>query len=106
MRDRGEPGRGTDAGPGASWVRGSSSSRRLGLTHQLMVPNLGLPPGSSATTRSSGITSGFSQSPGSDVEPAPLPGRGGWEAEPGALTLLLQRARCGVSLAGDPLALA
>lgn len=42
-----------------------------GLTHQLMVPNLAPPPGSAAAARSSGITSGFSQSPGSDASPAP-----------------------------------
>lgn len=49
-----------------------------GLTHQLMVPNLAPPPGSAAAAvRSSGITSGFSQSPGSDASPPPLPGRGG-----------------------------
>lgn len=60
---------------------------RPGLTHQLMVPNLALPPGSSAETGSSGITSGFSQSPGSDVHSALCARkRRGW-AGPGALTL-------------------
>lgn len=56
---------------------------RPGLTHQLMVPKLALPPGSSAATGSSGITSGFSQSPGSDVTPPPIPGRGGDGRGPG-----------------------
>lgn len=61
---------------------------RRGLTHQLMVPNLALLLGSSAATRSSGITSGFSQSPGSDVDPRPLcPEEAAGLARPGVLTL-------------------
>lgn len=72
--------------------RGLRRTRRLGLTHQLMVPNLALQPGSSAATLSWGITSGFNQFPGSDVSPAPSARKrlsGG--AGPGALTLLLPR---------------
>lgn len=56
---------------------GAPAALPRGLTHQLMVPNLALPLGFSTAARSSGITSGFARSPGSDVTPPALPGSGG-----------------------------
>lgn len=68
-----------------------------------MVPNLALPPGSSAATRSWGIASGFSQSPGSDVSPAPLcPEEAGREDGARRINPSAAAGFRGVALARDP----
>lgn len=93
---------------GLRWARARRTAglglQRLccpGLTHQLMVLNLALLPGSSAATGSSGITSGFSQSPGSDVNPAHCARkRRGW-AGLGELTLPRRRASRALAPARD-----
>ena len=80
-----------------------------GLTHQLMIPNLALPPGSSAAAQSWEIASGFNQSPGSDVGPAPSAGRGDLEDGPPLPRRVNPSAAAGfrgVALARDPQALA